>query len=120
MVRIKYKEAIGLEVKRGKPSKGEKPSKSELQKLYVKESKSIREVAEVLCCSKDMVYRALKEYGVERRLRINRSKLRVYYLAYLKGEIKKKGYKEVAKELGITTDTLRKHIKKRESLGGKE
>lgn len=97
MARIKYQEAVGLEVKRGKPAKGKKPEKKELHRLYVKESKSIREVAEVLCCSKDMVYRALKKYGVERRLRINRSKLRVYYLAYLKGEIKKKGYKEVAK-----------------------
>jgi len=54
MVRIKYKEAAGLEVKRGKPAIGKKPAKKELKILYVKESKSIREVAKILGCSKDM------------------------------------------------------------------
>jgi DNA invertase Pin-like site-specific DNA recombinase len=48
-------------------STGEKPSKSEMRRLYIKESKSIREVAEVLGCSKDMVYRTLGEYGIEIR-----------------------------------------------------
>ena len=40
MARIKYREAIGLDVKRGKPSIGKKPRKSELKRLYIKESKS--------------------------------------------------------------------------------
>ena len=43
MARIKYKEAIGLEVKRGRPAKGNKPSEKILKKLYIKESRSIRE-----------------------------------------------------------------------------
>ena len=78
MARIKYKKAAGLEVKRGKPPIGKKPSKAELKKLYIKESKSIREVAEILGCTKDMIYRALKEYGFELRPGFNRSKLRKY------------------------------------------
>jgi len=41
MARIKYKEAAGQKVKRGKPAIGKKPGKAELKKLYVKKSKSI-------------------------------------------------------------------------------
>ena len=37
MARIKYQEAIGLEVKRGRPAKGNKPLKKEIIKLYIKE-----------------------------------------------------------------------------------
>jgi len=120
MARIKYKEAVGLIVKKGKPAKGRKPIKTELEKLYVEESKSIREVAEQLECSKDMVYRSLKEYGFELRPGFNRSKLRVYDLAYLKREVSKKGSVNIAKELGVDVSTLRKHIKKRESLKRRE
>ena len=45
MARIKYKEAAGLEVKRGRPPVGPAPSKAALVKLYVKESRSVRDVA---------------------------------------------------------------------------
>ncbi len=114
--RLSNRKAAGLKVKKGRPSIGRKPERKELQRLYIKESKSIREVAEILGCSKDMVYRALKEYGIERRLGLNRSRLRGYDLAYLKREIRKKGYQEVAKELEVDVSTLRKHIKRRESL----
>lgn len=115
MAGIKYKEAIGLEVKRGKLAKGKKPRRAELKKLYVKQSLSIREVAKLLECSKDMVYRSLKEYNIEMRPGFNRSRLRVYDLTYLKREIRKKSYKEMSKELGVDISTLRKHIKKREN-----
>jgi len=118
MARIKYKEAAGFAVKKGKPAIGMKPRKAELQRLYVKESKSIREVADVLGYSKDMVYRSLKEYGFELRPGFNRSKLRVYDLAYLKREVSKKGSGNIEKELGVDVSTLRKHIKKREGLEG--
>ena len=37
MGRIKYKEAIGIEVRRGRPPAGPAPSKADLIKLYVKE-----------------------------------------------------------------------------------
>lgn len=115
-MRIPYKKAICQDVKSGRPSIGKKPSKPELKKLYIKEVKSIREIAEILGCSKDMVYRSLKEYNIDRRPGFNRSKLMVYDLSYLKREIRKKGYKELSIELGIDISTLRKHIKKRERL----
>jgi len=118
MARIKYKEAARLEVKKGKPAIGKKPNKEELKKLYDKESKSIREIAKILGCSKDMVYRAMKEYGIERRKGIKRTKLREYKPSYLKKKIKEKGSEQVAKELGITTRTLRKYTRKRINAQG--
>jgi len=96
----------------------DKPSKSELFKLYNNESMSIRETAETLGCSKDMVYRALNEYGIERRdHRMKKSQLRDYDLSFLKREIKNKGYNRVASELGVHNTTLRRYVKK-ETLQG--
>ncbi len=111
MPRIKYKEAVGLETNKGKPTIGKRPEKAELKKLYIKESKSIREIAKILGCSKDMVYRSLGEYGIEVRSKARRSQLRVYEMAYLRNEIKGKGYKQVAVELGVGVTTLRDYIR---------
>jgi DNA-directed RNA polymerase specialized sigma24 family protein len=110
MARIKYKEAIGMKVKKGRPSIGRKPERKELQRLYIKESKSIREVAEILECSKDMVYRSLNEHAIERRPDNKRSKLRNYDKAFLKREIKQKGITQTAKELAVNISTLKKYI----------
>lgn len=114
MARIKYKEAIGLEVKRGRPAKGNKPSEKILKKLYIKEFRSIIEIVNILGCSKDMVYRGLKEYGIELRSKTRRSKLRVYELDYLRSEIDSKGYKQVAADLGVGVTTLRDYMKAKE------
>ena len=111
MARIRYQEAAGLEVKRGRASSGLAPTKDQLIKLYVKENRSIRDVAEVLGCSKDMVYRSLKEYEIELRPKIRRSQLRAYELNYLRREIDSKGYKKVAAELEVGITTLRDYIK---------
>lgn len=117
-MRIPYKKTIGQKTKLGRPPVGNRPEKKELIKLYIKEEKSIREIAKHLRCSKDMVYRSLEEHKIERRPGHNRSKLRIYDLAYLKREIKKQGYKEFAFELGVDVSTLRKHIKNRISSQG--
>jgi len=70
-----------------KPAKGPKPSKSDLKRLYIKESRSVRNIAELLECSKDMVYRALREYGIQRRTHTEkRSQLLDYDLRTLKRE----------------------------------
>ena len=45
MGRIKYQEAIGLTSKRGRPPAGPAPSRADLIKLYVKESRSVQDVA---------------------------------------------------------------------------
>ncbi len=111
MPRIKYKEAVGLEAKKGKPAIGKRPEKAELKKLYVKESKSIREIAEILGCSKDMIYRSLREYDIEIRSKTRRSQLRGYEIDYLRNEINSKGYRQVAVELGIGVTTLRDYMR---------
>ena len=118
MSRIKYKEVAGLEVKRGKLSIGKKPNKAELKRLYLKESRSVREVADILSCSKDMVYRALKEYGIERRERLFKSKLNKYSLEFLEKEVKKKGFKQTAINLEVDVHTLRVHFNRRKSREG--
>lgn len=113
MVRIRYKEALGLETKRGKPAIGKKPEKEELEKLYAKESKSIREVSEVLGCTKDMVYRCLQEYSIERRERLFKSKLKKCSFEYIEKEIRKKGFKQAASDLNVEVHTLRVHFNRR-------
>ena len=113
MGRIKYKELAGIEVKRGRPTKANKPSESQLKKLYIKESRSIREIAEILGCSKDMVHRTLKEHKIERRSHIKRFKLEKYDTDFIKETVKKKGYRRGARELGVDKSTLYRYLKKR-------
>jgi transposase len=111
MSRIKYKEAAGLEVKRGRPSAGPAPSKADLVKLYVKEGKAIREVAEALGCSKDMVARTLKAYGIDARPNASRSRLRTISLRDLEAAIREKGLRGAARDLGVDHSTLRHHLR---------
>lgn len=99
-----------------KPGIGPKPTKAELKRLYVKESRSVRNIAELLGCSKDMVYRALQEYGIERREHTQkRSRLSEFDLMTLKREIKAKGFNQVATELGVHNTTLRRYVEKMKS-----
>ncbi len=90
---------------------GKKPGKAELKKLYIKESRSIREAAKILGCTKDMVYRALQEYGIELRPGFSRSKLRKYRLSDLEKGVKEKGIRGFSKELGVHENTLRYYLK---------
>lgn len=112
MARIKYQEAIGLEVKRGRPPAGPAPSKANLVKLYVKEERSVRDVAIALGCSKDAVHRGLRKYGIETRPPAKRSALRKIKLETLERNIKEKGIRGYARELGIHENTLRYYLKK--------
>jgi len=111
MARIKYQEAAGLEVKRGRPAKGKKPSKKKIIELYIEDEKSIREVADELGCTKDMVYRALADYGIKARSNASRSKLRTIPLRDLEASIQKKGIRGTASEMGIHENTLRHYLK---------
>ena len=113
MPRIKYQEAAGLEVKRGRPPAGPAPSKAELVKLYVQEGRSVRDVAALLGCSKDAVHRALAGYGIDARSNARRSQLRTIPLRDLKAAVREKGIYGYAKELGIDEGTLRHHLKTR-------
>jgi DNA-binding CsgD family transcriptional regulator len=96
----------------GRPPSGLAPRKSDLLRLYVKKGKSIREVAESLGCSKDMVNRALKAHRIEARVNIKRSQLRHFPKEKLLVEVAKKGLRGLARELGIHENTLRNYLKK--------
>jgi len=113
MARLKYKEAAGIEAKKGKPSAGKKPEKTELKKLYIKESRSIREAAEILGCTKDMVYRALLEYGIERRPNTWSPKLDRFDLNHIRETVKEKGYRNGAQELGVDKSTLYRYLRRK-------
>jgi len=113
MARIKYQEAIGLEVKRGRPPLGPAPSKADLVRLYVKEEQSVRDVAAALGCSKDAVHRALKANGIDARSSGPRSQLRAIPLRDLKAAIREKGIRGTARDLGVDEGTVRHHLKVR-------
>jgi transposase-like protein len=114
MARIKYQEAAGLEVKRGRPLAGPTPSKTDLVKLYVKEAKSVRVVAATLGSSKDAIHRALKKYRIKARTNARRgSALLQYPLSDMKAAVKEKGIRGYARELGISEGTLRHNLKVR-------
>ena len=113
MARIKYQEAAELEVKRGRPPAGPAPSKAGLVKLYVKEGRSVRDVAAALGCSKDAVHRALAGYGIKARSNARRSKLRTIPLRELKAAVRDKGLRGTARDLEVDKSTLRHHLKVR-------
>jgi len=110
MIRITDKEAIDQKAMKSRPSISKKPTKTDLRRLYISESKSIREVAEILGCSKDMVYRTLKKYRIARRSNACRSKLRKYKLITLEKGIHEKGLRGFAAELGVHENTLRHYL----------
>ena len=117
MARIKYQEAAGLEEKRGRPPAGPAPSKADLVKLYVREGRSVRDVAAALGCSKDAVHRALAGYGIKARPNASRSKLRTIPLRDLKAAIRDKGILGTARGLGVDEGTVRHHLKVRRGHG---
>jgi len=84
-----------------------------LQRLYVREARSIREIADLQGCTKDMVARALKEYEIEARTNVKRSGLREYSLKELELGIERSGIRGFARELGIDESTLRHQLKVR-------
>jgi len=111
MARIKYQEAAGLEVKRGRPPAGPAPSKEDLTRLYVKEGRSVRDVAAALGCSKDMVHRRLRVYGIKVRAGARRgSALLKYPLSDLRAMVKEKGIRGSARVLGVNPSTLLHHL----------
>ena len=113
MASIKYQEALGLKVKRGRPTNNPIPSKEQLNKLYKQEGLSIREIAGSLNCSKDVIHYWLKKYGIRIRPNARRSLLHAYPLADLKLGAKQKGLRAYARELGISAGALIHHLRVR-------
>jgi len=119
MARIKYQEAAGLKVKRGRPAIGPEPTKAALARLYVRARLSLRDTARALGISKDRTLQALIEYGIARRPRTTkRGRLTDIPLALLKANIKAEGLRAHARRLGVSAPTLLEHV--RRAKGGKK
>lgn len=83
-----------------------------LEAFYLKENKSIRDIADLLGWKKDKVHRLLKQHGIKRDKGIRKGKLTGITLEYLEKEFKKKTKVQVAKELSVSRPALYKHLKK--------
>lgn len=103
-----------MKLKTGRPPSGKMPGKAILVRQYVKEGRSVRDVADAVGCSKDMIHRALKQYGIAIRSNARRSRLRDVNLALILADIKTKGIVATAKALGVDPATLRHHVKVRQ------
>ena len=112
MARIKDEE-VGLDAKPGRPKIGKNPRKDELQRLYAREGKSIREIASRLGLHPDTIHYWLKKYGIKTRSRAKRSKLRKSKLSTLEKGVKEYGIRGYAKQIEVHESTLRHHLKVR-------
>ena len=112
-VKLELKEGTALPPQRGRPSLAIKPEREELFRLYILESRSIREIAEILGSKKDFVHYWLKKYSIETRRMAKRSKLLKYSLSELKEGVEKKGIRGYARELDVDESTLRHHLQVR-------
>ncbi len=110
MARIKDEE-IGMDAKQGRPKIGKNPRKVELQRLYAREGKSIREIASHLGLHPDTIHYWLKKYGIKTRSLAKRSKLRKHKRSTLEKGIKEYGIRGYAKQLGVHENTLRNYLK---------
>lgn len=95
----------------GRP-RGPWPSKAVLARLYVKEGKSVREVAAVLGISDAAVKRRLHAAGVVMRSNARRSRLRLLNQARLFADINDLGVDRTAAKWGIPERTLKYYLSK--------
>jgi lambda repressor-like predicted transcriptional regulator len=58
-----------------------------------------------------MIYRALKEYGIEVRTKVRRSGLRKHGLQALRAAAREKGVRGAARELGVNPSTLSRFLR---------
>ena len=109
MAGIKYQEALGLEVKIGRPVLP-RPSCAKLRRLYVQKKKTIREVAKELGLSKYLVHQTLKTCGIEIRSCVRKSALLAYSLRELEAGVRDKGLRGFAREIGFSPGTILHHL----------
>jgi len=107
------KQIAGRKGKGGRPPYKIRPLEDDLRRLYEAEGRSVRDIANLLGCSKDIVFRCLREYKITPRTNARRSFLRQHDIADLEAGVREKGIRGLAKELGIDESTLRHHLKVR-------
>jgi len=113
MGRIKYQEALGLEVKRGRPRLTlAAKEKKKLTRLYIVQELSTREVAKAMKISEASVRRRMKAAGIPARTNAPRSRLRLFDQARLFGYIGAVGVNKTAKRWRISRRTLQRYLAK--------
>ena len=118
MGRIKYQEAAGLEVKRGRPRRMvEEKEKERLTRFYVVQELSTREIAKVMKISDASVKRRLHAAGVVMRSNARRSRLRLLNQARLFSDIIDLGVDRTAAKWGISERTLKHYLSKLRARG---
>jgi DNA-binding transcriptional regulator LsrR (DeoR family) len=111
MTRIKYQEAAGLEVKRGRPQlRATATMKDRLTRLYIVQELSVREVGAAMGISEASVRRWLTVAGIPKRTNARRSRLRLLDQARLFGSIAAVGVRKTAKRWGIPERTLKSYL----------
>jgi len=100
------------ERKRGRPLNDRTPSRDVLVRLYVKEGRSVRDVAEAVGCPRTTILDALKRHDIPVRSRAKRSRLRDINPALIRADIATKGVSATAKALNVDRATLRHYIRK--------
>jgi len=95
----------------GRP-RGPRPWENDLRRLYVLEGLAVREVAARLGVSKDLVHRALKELGIERRSCLRRSGVTNADPARILSEVIDRGAEGAAEALGVSRRTMFYHLKR--------
>ncbi len=89
-----------------------KPDKKTLERLYIDQSLSIRDIAAKLGLHPHTIHYHLRRYGIETRGNEKRSTLRAYRIETLEKGISEKGLRGYARELGVHENTLRHYLKR--------
>jgi hypothetical protein len=102
MDRIKYQEAVGLEVKRGRPQlRTTATMKERLTRLYIVQELSVRKVGVAMEISEASVRRRLTAAGIPTRTKARRSRLRLLNQTRLFADIVELGVDKTAKKWKI-------------------
>lgn len=96
-----------------------KPDKKTLKTLYVSRGLSIREIAAELGLHPDTVHYHLHRYGIETRTAAKRSSLRKIRIEDIRRNVREKGVRGYARELGVHENTLRNYLREAKSNRGK-
>lgn len=111
MPRIKYHEAAGLEVRRGRPALIiDESERALVHRLYILEGRSTRDVAAIMKIGEATVRRRLRATGVELRSNAKRSRLRALDHGRLFGDINEIGVDRTARKWGIPERTLKSYL----------
>lgn len=82
-----------------------RPTKKQLEQLYITQNKTLDECAEIFRCHKTTIAILAGKYGLKKRT----EKVSIDELQYLRVE-KKLSAKEIAQQLGYTTQTIKTYL----------